>query len=269
MIEGAVRNYQYYNSTIFGYMDIYHSLLSDTYGKNVSAGLKTECGVNGSGKIASGAESLPNPGAVGMLKEFDTGDGAGPRSSILYAYDGYRPHQTNQLVLIIGGFWPKGTAIANTAAARMKIGNTDLWYKIEKGYYDYANGNSRGLIGSTYMNNNQGFPYVRALWEDVLLPYHNSLEGIDTDGDGTDDATEVRLGLNANDGSSRFSATIQGNTIRWSGAAGLTFVIQRAAGPSGLVWQTIATRAGVSGLNTYTDPTPPPGKAFYRVGLNP
>jgi hypothetical protein len=34
-------------------------------------------------------------------------------------------------------------------------------------------------------------------------------------------------------------------------------------------WQTIATLPGNAGTSTYTDPSPPIGKALYRVGLNP
>ena len=243
-IENSVRYYKYYNSMISDHVGIYNSLVNDTYGKNVNSGLNNGLGVNGGwGRIVSGANTLPNPGAVGMLKEFDSGDGSGSRSALNYVYSGFRSHQNTQLVLIIGGYWQKGSASANNAAGRLRIGNTDLWYKLEKGYYSYANGSPQGAHGMDYAAS-QGFSYIRSLWEDVLSPYH--LLPLDSDGDGTDDATENRLGLNPASGASLFALTRQGNTLRWPSQSGLNFVIQRSSGDAAMSWQTIATIPGTA-----------------------
>lgn len=270
-IENAVRNYRYKTKGLTDYMGIYTLLVNDTYGKSVSSGLNGGEGFNGAGKIASGAANLPNPGAVGMLKEFDSNDAKGPRSSILYCYDGYRPHQTNQLVLVIGGYWPKGKPETLQAVARIKVGNTDLWYKMNAGYIDYHGGQARGTLDLAYFNNGHGFNYVRSLWEDVLLPYHDSAKETDsdTDGDGTGDSTEVRLELDPFSGASRFELRRQGSRLEWQGKSGVMFQVQRSTGSPSLVWVTITTLAGVAGLNTYTDPAPPAGRAFYRIGLLP
>ncbi|MEO8615620.1 MAG: hypothetical protein ABI600_10790, partial [Luteolibacter sp.] len=82
-IETAVKNYKYYNSGLGDYVGLYNSLVSDTYGRNVNAGLNSGAGINGAGIIYTGAAALPNPGALGMLKEFDSSDGQGPRSSLI------------------------------------------------------------------------------------------------------------------------------------------------------------------------------------------
>ncbi len=270
MIQNAVKNYQYYGSTLTDYTGIYQSLVNNTYGKNVNAGLNGGAGIGGAGKIASGAAALPNPGVLGMLKEFDSADANGARSSLHYAYDGFRPHQTNQVVLIIGGYLQKGGSIANAAAARINIGNTDLWYKIEKGYIGYAKGVSQGLAGIDF-SIQQGFPYVRSLWEDVLFPYHFSAPdpNLDTDGDGTTDATEILLGLDPANGSSRFAAGIAAGVLHWPSAAGLGFTVQRSISQTGIVWVNIATVVGTAGSASFTDPSPPAGRALYRVALNP
>jgi hypothetical protein len=176
-IENAVRTYRYYGNALSNHPRIYQSLLNDTYGAHVNAGLNGGAGINGAGKIASGAATLPNPGAPGMLKEFDSVDGNGPRSSLHYAYDGYRPHLTNQLSLIVAGLWAKGSAIANDAAVRMNIGNTDLWYKAERGYIGYAKGKSQGLMDYPTSGATYGFIYHRAMWEDVLKPFHEDTGG--------------------------------------------------------------------------------------------
>ncbi|MES2661507.1 MAG: lyase [Verrucomicrobiota bacterium] len=271
-IENAVRYYKVYGYTLATYMSIYNSLANNTYGRIVSSGLNNGAGINGYGRIASGAETLPNPGATGMLTEFNSSDGQGPRSSLEYAYTGYVPHQTHQLALIAGGLWPKGTAAADNAATRIRIGNTDLWYKMQKGYYSYAKGASLGFQ-SQNSEPLQAFAYLRSLWEDVLLPYHLSGTVVpvdaDTDGDGTDDATEIRLGLNPASGVSRFMIWTEGNGIRWPSKTGLTFVVQRSSGTGGMNWVTIATVPGMSGTTGFTDPSPPAKPVFYRVGLNP
>lgn len=170
-IQNAVRNYRLFGSPLSSHMAIYQSLSTDTYGKNVIAGLNGGAGIGGAGRILSGADTLPNPGAPGMLKEFDSVDGGGPRSSAHYAYDGLRPHQTNQLALIVGGLWPAADPVATAAVARMETGNTDFWYKIEKGYSNYSAGKAQGVfdlsLSATY-----GFVYNRAVWEEVLKPFH-------------------------------------------------------------------------------------------------
>jgi hypothetical protein len=270
-IENAVRNYKYKTLGLGAYLAIYSALVNDTYGKRVNSGLNGGAGLNGGGMIASGAETLPNAGAAGMLKEFDTMDGNGPRSSIVYSYDGYRPHQTNQLVLVIGGYLPKQNAATRDAGARLRVGNADLWYKMEKGYIDYYKGMARGLCGLAYFNDLMGFSYVRSLWEDVLLPYHDSAVEIDSDadGDGTGDSVEVRLGLDPFSGTSRFDLRLVEGRLEWTGKAGVNFQVQRSNGAPPFSWQSLAALPGVDGVNSYSDPAPPSACALYRVALLP
>lgn len=91
----------------------------------------------------------------------------------------------------------------------------------------------------------------------------------DYDNDGTNNLTEYRLGIDPKSGTSRFSATRGSNGIlQWPNAVGVTFIVQRSTTLSGS-WTTIATIPGTAGSATYTDPAPPAGHAFYRVGLQP
>jgi hypothetical protein len=80
---------------------------------------------------------------------------------------------TNQLSLIVSGLWQKGGTIANKAVTRMNVGNTDFWYKAEKGYIGYSKGKSEGLADYSTHGTNYGFVYNRALWDEVLKPYHD------------------------------------------------------------------------------------------------
>ena len=105
-IETGVHSFAYFGIPLSNYMGIFEDLTNFTYSKNVTAGINNGTGINGAGKIVSGAATLPNPGAPGMLREFDGSDSGGTRSSLIYAFDGYRPHIANQLALIVAGFWP-------------------------------------------------------------------------------------------------------------------------------------------------------------------
>ena len=171
-IESAVDSYKYCGNGLDNYMKIYEALLKDTYGQKVNAGLNDGAGIGGAGKLVSGADTLPNKGAVGMLKEFDSSDANGKRSSFVYAFDGYRPHMTNQLALIVAGYWDPSSSTAQLAATRMSIGNTDLWYKAEKGYIGYAKGKAQATVNYATYGGSRGFAYNRSLWDDVLRPFH-------------------------------------------------------------------------------------------------
>ena len=48
---------------------------------------------------------LPKNEMTGMLKELDSVDAGGPRSSTTYAYSGFRVNVVNQYVLVAGGYW--------------------------------------------------------------------------------------------------------------------------------------------------------------------
>lgn len=102
------------------------------------------------------------------------------------------------------------------------------------------------------------------LWAEQNIP-DASLRGesADPDGDGTSNLTEFRLGLNPTGGSSFFAGSLSGSTITWPAAAGIQFTVQRSTTLGG--WDNVATVTATGSTASWTDPTPPTGKAFYRV----
>ncbi|MEX0886493.1 MAG: hypothetical protein WD009_08655 [Phycisphaeraceae bacterium] len=168
-IERAVRDYTIHGTRLDELMRIYHQLTTHTYGGTVFAGLNDGQGRDGAGRIASGADELPNVGRRGMLHEFDAVDGSGPRSSITYAYTGFRPNLINHIVMIVGGAWEEG-AMADECLALLRVGAADLFYKLDHGYISYANGRARGETDI----NHEGWDFrlTRALWEEVVEPWH-------------------------------------------------------------------------------------------------
>jgi hypothetical protein len=103
-------------------------------------------------------------------------------------------------------------------------------------------------------------------WE--ILHFGNTARGPtdDSDGDGTNNRAEYLLGLDPADGSSAFRAMIQpggtGFTLTWPTASGLSFRLERSTTLVGN-WTDVATVQ----TGTWTDPNPPPDRAFYRVLL--
>lgn len=95
----------------------------------------------------------------------------------------------------------------------------------------------------------------------------------DFEGDGTNNLTEFRLGLDPTSGTSRFVATAAAGATRsitWTSVVGATFKIERSTTLQAGSWTVLeAAFPGTAGTATYTDATAPAGKVFYKVGLNP
>jgi hypothetical protein len=173
-----VRHFRYHGLALTQPMDVLWRLTADTYGARVSCGLNDGAGIGGAAKIDAGCAGLPHKGALGMLKEFDSGDGGGARSSGLYSHDGYRVNLVNHLALEAAGLWAPG-ARADAILARMKIGVPDLWYKLDHGYRDYSKGGPMWTPdgaddGNVFRSDNPNFAfgYSRSLWRDVIAPSH-------------------------------------------------------------------------------------------------
>jgi hypothetical protein len=154
-------------------MGLYYKLTINTYGATVNAGLNGGKGFKdtGAGCLASGADELPSKGKTGMLLEFASMDAGGPRSSMVYAYTGFRPNLLTHLVLRVGGYWKSGPQ-ADECFARMNVGIPDFIYKLDHGYIDYAKAHAaKDPINAK----NCGWSYqlTRSLWEDVVKPYHD------------------------------------------------------------------------------------------------
>jgi hypothetical protein len=175
-IEKNIRDYRYNGKMLEQPMDVYYRLTKNTYGKKVNCGVNEGKGilVDGvpTGTIVQGCDNLPNKGEAGMLLEFDGVDAGGPRSSIVYAYDGFRPNLTNHLVVLVGGQWKLGSK-ADELLRLMDVGVTDLVYKLENGYRNYAKAH-----GSTHINDiqerNLQWSYRTTIpyWREVVRIYH-------------------------------------------------------------------------------------------------
>jgi autotransporter-associated beta strand protein len=91
----------------------------------------------------------------------------------------------------------------------------------------------------------------------------------DSDGDGTLNLAEFRLGLDPTNPASAFRATITGTTLTWPSAEGIVFTVKRSL-TLGDGWPSVATVHGPPGQATasWTDPATFT-RAFYLVEFTP
>ncbi|MES2924165.1 MAG: LamG-like jellyroll fold domain-containing protein [Verrucomicrobiota bacterium] len=108
-------------------------------------------------------------------------------------------------------------------------------------------------------------------WETTHFGDLSQTAADDFDHDGTSNGVEYRLGLTPNSGSSRFAAARSAaGVIQWPSVTGVTFTIERSTTLAAGSWTVLdAAIPGTAGTASYTDPSPPAGKAFYKVTLNP
>ncbi|MGH9159317.1 MAG: hypothetical protein ACRD2X_04950 [Vicinamibacteraceae bacterium] len=175
-IESAVRNWSLWGVPLSDTMQLEADLAFNTYGRTSACGLNDGQGIpvedapgGFAGVIDSGCEGLPTLGEPGMLLEFDSVDGGGPRSASYYAFGGLKPSLFVQGALIANGLWERGST-SDTIASLVGTGAEDLWYKLEHGYRNYSIGAYRGI--QTIDDPGYGFAYIQALWEEVVAPYH-------------------------------------------------------------------------------------------------
>ena len=176
-IERHIRNYRYRDRPLPAPMDLYRELTLHTYGRPVNCGLNDGRGIDvegvPTGTLVSGCDTLPNKGRPGMLLEFAGVDADGPRSSIGYAYDGFRANLTNHVLILTGGYWRTGPP-ADELIRLLDVGITDLRYKLEHGYRNYSRGRGSPAV-SDITSSQRSWTYRVALplWEQVVRPYHS------------------------------------------------------------------------------------------------
>lgn len=90
----------------------------------------------------------------------------------------------------------------------------------------------------------------------------------DADHDGTSNLAEFRLGLDPSNPQSSFRTSSQGHLLSWPSAPGIGFRIFRSESLAADSWQEVTRIPGVTGEATWSDPSPPEDKAFYRVSFS-
>lgn len=170
------QDYTFYETRLDDLMGLYGLLTNHTYGKHVHCGLNdgaghTDSTGNTGGHITANCDALPNKGKLGMLTEFDSVDGNGPRSAASYAHDGLRPNTFVHYALVVLGQW-QNTEQSQALLDRINVGANDLFYKLDPelggGYVDYSKGRARG---NQTLDDSKGHRITRDLIR-LLMEHH-------------------------------------------------------------------------------------------------
>lgn len=180
--------------------------------------------------------------------------------------EGEAAYTLDSSMSIDGAFYNDFTGLNDAWAvgrARWNGSETD-WFK---GWIDEVRINEFVLPESKFLfhEDSEASPYD--LWAAANIP-DSSMRGEsdDADGDGTVNHVEYLLGLDPVDSSSRFMASVDvTGTISWPAASGLQFSISRSVDLS--TWVEVATSSPDTSSGSWSDPSPPEGRAFYRVEL--
>jgi hypothetical protein len=150
-------------------------LLDLTFNRTIAAGLNNGAGiiVNGTawGRIINGAANLPNLGQSGMINEFDSQDGGGPRSGAHYATLDYRLFILITVLNAVFGWVPRNATGWQSRLAKIKRGIIDYKYKSDNGYRSYDHGAPQEVWTSTNYSSSWAWLYGFGVWFDVLEPW--------------------------------------------------------------------------------------------------
>lgn len=168
-IAAAVDDWTAYGDGVDDPMGILETLAVDTFaatvgcGLNDGAGVVDETGTTG-GMLLTGCAELPHRGEPGMIREFDTTDADGPRSSAFYAFSTQQGTVLNQVLARATGVWEPGRQ-ADRVRSLSEIGVADFFYKIDHGYANYSLGRTRGVMSPE----TEGYfwPLHYSAWYDV------------------------------------------------------------------------------------------------------
>ena len=129
-------------------------------------GISTSSGC--AGIVLNNIHNFPNYRQLGMLREFNSADASGTRSSLTYAYDGFRPNLCHHVSLIVAGQWTPDS----TTLSHLNVGIQDLDFKLQNGYRNYQHGNAGSTMNMDSPNWERSFKTLLPLWNDVLSGYH-------------------------------------------------------------------------------------------------
>jgi hypothetical protein len=107
-------------------------------------------------------------------------------------------------------------------------------------------------------------------WEEATFGPSGSGPGQDADQDGLDDSGEFVAGTNPQDPLSRFTLWLTfGDTLLWPAAPYRTYTVWRSTNLTDFAEAAEGLPSVPYGANLWTDPDPPPGRAFYKVEAYP
>ena len=145
---------------------LFKNLVDFTYAWEVISDFGTP-GTDDYTHILSGKKS-PYEGQMGMMKEFagsDGGSGNGGsniRSRCTYGYDSYEILVSVYANMKLLGGWDSSTDEMKKLDNRIFVGNEDLIFKMQEGYYGFSSGKGSNEYEYNYLS--RGHKFVKDMW---------------------------------------------------------------------------------------------------------
>lgn len=230
------------------------------------------------GSAWENADAGPAPGATDMVLRVTGADGAALSQGHFYQiqlfYSDDRDTSSTRGQLFHDG---QGNASAGFLASSSSqvigtftadaTGYQDFYARNTTGGANFPVGITAYVLRKTGLSDVDG-DGMEDTWEIAHFGSLSQTAEADFDGDGSSNLTEFRLGLDPANGSKSFSVTRNASgLLEWPSARGVIFTVQRSDALN--VWTNIATVPGTNGTASFTDPSPPADRAFYRIRLDP
>ena len=125
-------------------------------------------GIEGKSWILDNGSS-PFLGQTGMMREFNSHDAAGTRSSLSYCEENFSPYTIMYITLDVLGLLPKDSPRIQEIGKRILVGNGDFLYKKETGFHSFQHGKGKDSVkgeSAKWLP----FPIVIELWSKYLGP---------------------------------------------------------------------------------------------------
>lgn len=125
-------------------------------------------GVEGKSWILNNGSS-PFLGQTGMMREFNSHDAGGIRSSLSYCEENFSPYTIMYVTLDVLGLLPRDSQRLREIGKRIYVGNEDFLYKKETGFHSFQHGKGADSVkkeSASWLP----FPISLEIWNKCLKP---------------------------------------------------------------------------------------------------
>jgi hypothetical protein len=125
-------------------------------------------GIEGKSWILNNGSS-PFLGQMGMMREFNSHDAEGVRSSIGYCEEDFCPYTVMYTTFKVLNLLPTDSPRIRDIEKRIYVGNEDFLYKNNTGFHSFEHGKGHDSVKATSANW-LAYPFVLEIWNNYLKP---------------------------------------------------------------------------------------------------
>ena len=140
--------------------DIYAAAAEYNYSDKVTNGIEGKSWILNNG-------SSPVLGQMGMMREFNSKDAEGVRSSTGYCEEDFCSYTAMFMTLKVLGLWPANSERSREVEKRIYVGNEDFLYKNATGFHSYQHGKGEDSAKAETVKW-LAYPFIREIWDGYL-----------------------------------------------------------------------------------------------------